>query len=81
MEEKPTTQDQPENGSATTLAAPVCPGCKADPLIPIGRTFNMGPFTILLTFCAACRYPVPAILLEIAQPQIAVPQKKSPFLI
>ena len=55
------------------LAAPICPYCKADPIHVIGRMFNMGPFYLLLSMCGACRYIVPASVVEIAQPQIAPP--------
>jgi hypothetical protein len=54
--------------------APFCPNCKMDPVMPMARTFNIGPFTVLLTFCGRCRYPIPATLIAVAQPQIARPK-------
>ena len=75
-DESSTIHAVPPNGqSDKTEPAPICPNCKADPVMVMGRTFNMGPFTLLLTFCGACRHPIPSNILEIAKPRIATPKR------
>jgi hypothetical protein len=66
-----------DNGEAPRAPAPICPGCKADPLFVLATMFNCGPFKFLLVFCAKCNQVVPATLLEIAQPKIATPTRSS----
>lgn len=60
------------------LPAPKCPHCGTDPLFPIGRNFNMGPFTLLLIFCRECRNPVPANILKVNEPRITTPGAGGP---
>lgn len=52
---------------------PICPYCGADPVMPIGRGFNMGPAKIMIVICRDCHKVIPVLLLDIAQPRIQMP--------
>lgn len=54
----------------TPLPKPICPYCHKDPLTVLARTFNIGRFKFLITFCTECRNTIPAMLLDVAQPLI-----------
>ena len=57
-------------------ALPLCVHCKADPINVSCRECNIGPFRFLIVFCANCRVTISAVLLAVAQPNIAVPQRR-----
>lgn len=52
---------------------PKCPHCGYDPLVVKARIFQVGRAVMMVAYCRGCRNPVPAMLLEIQQPRIAVP--------
>lgn len=54
--------------------APICPGCKADPLRITGRVVKLGPYAVFVTFCASCGYPVPGSVVGDARSSLEIPQ-------
>ena len=53
---------------------PKCPNpeCGADPIVLIGKTYPMRPAHVLVAFCSKCRNPVPAMLMTLDEPEIAL---------
>lgn len=66
---------EPAADNRQPLATPKCPSCGADPVMVLARTFNAGPFTLLLSFCSVCRHPIPCAILDVAESRIEAPKR------